>query len=550
MKWFHNFSFRYQLILPLALLAVLFALFAWSTWQQVNTLGAEINDLTQTDMPVIVDLLEADRDLYQALVAERTLIFAEANSPLAGKLIAQNSENIGQARERTGRAAAKIAASHLGQTSGISSKISAFNDNFRRWEGLTRQVVAARTAGTATAIDLTLGQAREAFDQMRDVLDQLEGIVVEIAQTAAERTAATVSASRVQTLTLLGVGLTVLALMMLIVPPLIVQPLRQILLRVQDITDGDGDLAARLPENTQNEIGQLARVFNRFLAHLQDSVTQTVTAGKQVDSAAEHLAQIAAESDHAVVEQLDQIRLVATAMHEMAATVNEVATNTALAAESAQTADDGVREGARVVGEAAAAIKQLADIIEKAATALAALESETNRIGAVLEVIKSIAEQTSLLALNAAIEAARAGESGRGFAVVAAEVRNLASRTQQSTGEIEAMIAALQARTRTVVGVMHSGRGMVEMTLEKSMQASHSLEDITHAVGRINDMNTQIATATDEQIAVTEEINRNTSRIQTLADHATAANQKTARARADLVALAQALRSGLAHFKV
>jgi methyl-accepting chemotaxis protein len=133
---------------------------------------------------------------------------------------------------------------------------------------------------------------------------------------------------------------------------------------------------------------------------------------------------------------------------------------------------------------------------------------------------------------------------------VAAEVRNLASRTQQSTGEIEAMIAALQARTRTVVGVMHSGRGMVEMTLEKSMQASHSLEDITHAVGRINDMNTQIATATDEQIAVTEEINRNTSRIQSLADHATAANQKTARARADLVALAQALRSGLAHFKV
>jgi methyl-accepting chemotaxis protein len=203
-----------------------------------------------------------------------------------------------------------------------------------------------------------------------------------------------------------------------------------------------------------------------------------------------------------------------------------------------------------VVSEAAAAIQQLADIVEKAVTAIAALESDTTRIGAVLEVIKSIAEQTSLLALNAAIEAARAGESGRGFAVVAAEVRNLASRTQQSTGEIEAMIAALQASTRTVVGVMQHGRGMVDTTLEKSAQASQSLTEITQAVGRINAMTTQIATATDEQIAVTEEISRNTSRIQTLADHASAANRKTAHARADLVSFAQALRHGLAHFKV
>ncbi len=550
MKWFHNLTFRYQLILPLALLAVLFALFAWSTWRQVNTLGAEIADLTKTDMPVIVDLLEADRDLYQALVAERTLMFAEANSPLAGKLVAQNDENIGQARERTGRAAAKIAASHLAQVAGISSKISAFNDNFRRWETLSRQAVEARNTGNQAAIALTLGLAREAFDQTRDELDQLEGVVIEIAQTAAERTEAAVSASRMQTLTLLGVGLAVLVLMMLVVPPLILRPLQQILLRVQDITEGEGDLTARLPEERTNEIGQLARVFNRFLAHLQESVVQTVQAAEQVDAAAEHLAHIATDSDQAVMQQVDQIQLVATAMHEMTATANEVANNTAQAADSAQAADEGVRSGARVVSEAAVAIQQLADIVEKAVTAIAALESDTTRIGAVLEVIKSIAEQTSLLALNAAIEAARAGESGRGFAVVAAEVRNLASRTQQSTGEIEAMIAALQTSTRTVVGVMQNGRGMVDTTLQKSAQASQSLTEITQAVGRINAMTTQIATATDEQIAVTEEISRNTTRIQTLADHASAANHKTAQARADLVSFAQALRHGLAHFKV
>lgn len=550
MKWFYNLAFRYQLILPLALLAVLFALFAWSTWRQVNTLGAEIDALTHIDMPVIVDLLEADRDLYQALVAERTLIFAEANSPLASKLVTQNADNIGQARERTGQAAAKITASHLAQVTGISSKISAFNDNFRRWETLSRQAVEARNAGNQTAIALTLGQAREAFDQTREVLDQLESIVIEIAQTAAERTEAAVNASRMQTLTLLGVGLAALALMMVLLPPLIVRPLQQILVRVQDITEGEGDLTARLPEERTNEIGQLARMFNRFLAQLQDAVAKTVQSAIQVDAAAEHLAHIATESDQAVIQQVDQIQLVAAAMHEMAATANEVANNTAQAADSAQAADEGVRSGARVVSEAAVAIQQLAEIVEKAVTAIAALESDTTRIGAVLEVIKSIAEQTSLLALNAAIEAARAGESGRGFAVVAAEVRNLASRTQQSTGEIEAMIAALQASTRTVVGVMQNGRGMVDTTLQKSAQASQSLTEITQAVGRINAMTTQIATATDEQIAVTEEISRNTSRIQSLADHATTANRKTAQARGELVSFAQALRHGLAHFKV
>ncbi|TCT20844.1 methyl-accepting chemotaxis protein [Thiobaca trueperi] len=554
MKWFQNLAFRYKLILPLGLITCLFILFAWSTLYRVDALGMEVADLVRTDVPVVENLLQADRDLYQALVAERTLIFMDVSSPAYGGMTAQHAENVKQAHDRIDRAAAMLAASHLGMAPDIADKLDLFSELHHRWEALSNQVVQERSsdtrAGRSTAINLTLREASDAFEQMRAVLDELEEIVIDMSQRAAERAEAGVAASRLQTLTLLAVGLGILALVIFGLPPLILGPLRSILNRLQDIAEGEGDLTARLKEDANDEVGQMARVVNRLLAKLQKLVSQAAVSAEQVNAASERLAMVATESDETMLEQLTQIQMVATAMHEMAATVNEVARNTAQAAESARNADTGVRSGARVVAEASVAIEQLAEVVSRAADAMAVLESETKRIGAVLEVIKGVAEQTSLLALNAAIEAARAGERGRGFAVVAAEVRNLASRTQQSTGEIESMIASLQSSTRNVVEVMQTGRSMVDSTLQKATQAGGSLEEITRAVAIINDMNMQIANAAEEQTAVTEEINSNTIRIQGLAEQTVEANRQTAMTRTDLVSLAQSLRAGLAQFKV
>ncbi len=554
MKWFQNLAFRYKLILPLGLITCLFILFAWSTLHRVDALGMEVADLVRTDVPVVENLLQADRDLYQALVAERTLIFMDVSSPAYGGMTAQHAENVKQAHDRIDRAAAMLAASHLGMAPDIADKLDLFSELHHRWEALSNQVVQERSsdtrAGRSTAINLTLREASDAFEQMRAVLDELEEIVIDMSQRAAERAEAGVAASRLQTLTLLAVGLGILALVIFGLPPLILGPLRSILNRLQDIAEGEGDLTARLKEDANDEVGQMARVVNRLLAKLQKLVSQAAVSAEQVNAASERLAMVATESDETMLEQLTQIQMVATAMHEMAATVNEVARNTAQAAESARNADTGVRSGARVVAEASVAIEQLAEVVSRAADAMAVLESETKRIGAVLEVIKGVAEQTSLLALNAAIEAARAGERGRGFAVVAAEVRNLASRTQQSTGEIESMIASLQSSTRNVVEVMQTGRSMVDSTLQKATQAGGSLEEITRAVAIINDMNMQIANAAEEQTAVTEEINSNTIRIQGLAEQTVEANRQTAMTRTDLVSLAQSLRAGLAQFKV
>ena len=204
----------------------------------------------------------------------------------------------------------------------------------------------------------------------------------------------------------------------------------------------------------------------------------------------------------------------------MAATANEIARNASAAAEAAGSADRESRQGQDIVEEAVRAINALAGKVEEANDLIAQLEADSDRIGTVLDVIRGIAEQTNLLALNAAIEAARAGEQGRGFAVVADEVRTLASRTQQSTREIQSMIEALQERTTQAAQAMQEGSNQARTGVDKVTLSGEALQKIVKAVITITDMNTQIATASEQQSAVSEEINRNVSSIGELANAA------------------------------
>ncbi|MDX5332969.1 MAG: methyl-accepting chemotaxis protein, partial [Gammaproteobacteria bacterium] len=259
---------------------------------------------------------------------------------------------------------------------------------------------------------------------------------------------------------------------------------------------------------------------------------------------------VATDSRQAVSQQLSEIDQVATAMNEMTATVQEVARNAQEAEMAARAADEQASGGQRVVHDTVAAINALAERVEGLSQTMTSLESASVDIGTVLEVIKGIAEQTNLLALNAAIEAARAGEQGRGFAVVADEVRQLASRTQQSTREIQGMIESLQATASQAAGEMEAGRKDAETSVDKAAQAGKALDDIARAVKTITDMNVQIASAAEEQAAVTEELNRNTSNIQALANQSADGSRQTDEASQELARLAADLQMGLGQFKV
>jgi methyl-accepting chemotaxis protein len=353
-----------------------------------------------------------------------------------------------------------------------------------------------------------------------------------------------------QALTMIITGLVILVIQLgfsMVVGGSISRPLGQLRRVIQDVAQGD--LSARAKIQQADEVGAMAMALDELLSRFQGFVHEVQGAVDQLTNAAGNLQLITDESSREVADEQTQSEHVVTAMTEMSASVREVASNAQQAAEAAEQADQTSGSGQRVVSTTIASIERLAQEVENASQVMHRLKTGTEGIGQVLDVIRGIAEQTNLLALNAAIEAARAGEQGRGFAVVADEVRTLASRTQESTQEIHGMIETLQHGAMEAVNVMESGRKQAHQSVEQAAKAGASLEEITRSVGRISEMNTQIATAAEEQSAVAEEINRNLVAISDATQRVGAQVGNTANASNELRHLAQSLEHKLAQFR-
>ncbi len=330
----------------------------------------------------------------------------------------------------------------------------------------------------------------------------------------------------------------------------ITRPMQVAVQAMEDISEGEGDLTRRLQVHGKDEMGQLSASFNKFIDKIQEMVRQVSGATTQLAAAAEEMSIITSETSQGVYQQRSETEQVATAMTEMTATVQEVAGNAESAAETASEADSQAAAGRSVVNNTINSIGRLAQEVETASDVISRLEGDSEKIGAVLSVIQSIAEQTNLLALNAAIEAARAGEQGRGFAVVADEVRNLASRTQSSTGEIRQMIEALQTGARNAVAVMEAGRNQAQSSVEQADNAGQALQSIASAVNKIKDMNQQIAEAARQQGQVAEDINRSVINITHIADRSSSGTEQLAEASHDLARLSSELQTLVGSFKV
>ncbi|SIR43737.1 methyl-accepting chemotaxis protein [Pseudomonas sp. B10] len=343
-----------------------------------------------------------------------------------------------------------------------------------------------------------------------------------------------------------GIGLLVIWL----VGHGIARPLKQMVAMLDDIAQGEGDLTRRLSSDRSDELGSIAKGFNTFLAKLQAMITQVVTSVQSVSDSSEHTADIAIRTNIGVQKQMAEIDQVATAVQEMTATAQDVARNATQAAQAASHADQAASQGMQIVRDTSNSIGVLAVEIGKAVEVVQTLAKDSENINAILTAIRGIAEQTNLLALNAAIEAARAGEQGRGFAVVADEVRNLAQKTQKATEEIQSMIQQLQQGTRDVVRVMEDSQNRTDESVQHAAKAAEALETITQAVSVINDMNTQIASAAEEQSAVADDINRNVINIGQVANEVAGGADESSSASAGLTKLAEQQRRLINQFKV
>ncbi|MBV6824439.1 methyl-accepting chemotaxis protein [Pseudomonas sp. PD9R] len=328
----------------------------------------------------------------------------------------------------------------------------------------------------------------------------------------------------------------------------IVIPLNQTLKVAERIAAGD--LTHNLASPRLDELGQLQRAIQSMTHGLRELIGGISDGVTQIASAAEELSAVTEQTSAGVNSQKVETDQVATAMNEMTATVQEVARNAEEASEAAVAADQQAREGDKVVGEAIAQIERLAKEVGNSTEAMGELKRESDKIGSVLDVIKSVAQQTNLLALNAAIEAARAGEAGRGFAVVADEVRSLAQRTQKSTEEIEELIVGLQNGTQQVATIMDNSRALTDSSVELTRRAGGSLESITRTVSAIQAMNQQIAAAAEQQSAVAEEINRSVLNVRDVSDQTSAASEETAASSVELARLGTHLQMLVGRFKV
>jgi len=312
----------------------------------------------------------------------------------------------------------------------------------------------------------------------------------------------------------------------------------------------DGDLTVSVNCGTEDELKEVENSLNSMVKHLNTTVRSLGSNASLLASASEELSATTNQARAGAQEQQQQTDQIATAMNEMTSTVQEIARNAELVAAESHTADHEAKEGSNIIATTITSITDLSGEVGEAAEVIHQLEKNSNDIGTVLDVIKSIAEQTNLLALNAAIEAARAGEHGRGFAVVADEVRTLASRTQESTEQIQNMVSSLQTHTHKAVEVMDSDTKHAMKMAESTGSATESIDRIVESVTKISDMSTQVASASEEQSLVSEEINRNIVRIADLSVESMSGSEQIALGSDELAKLASELEMVVAHFKV
>lgn len=544
MNWYRQLSFRWKLSLPLIVLLGIFLYTGLHTISNTAALGGYSKTIAKIHLQEIQLLIQADRDLYQALVAQRSLIFQRSGD------LAQNKkdyeDNAQQAKDRVGQA--------LGLSiTPAQEERERFAQLYTQWKSLADQVInntETNNQDLAAAQQLSYGKANEAFSALRAHLDNLEEIRLQQVEAKTLQVEADVAAIERFTFATIALIFLVAGIAAVHLPYIVVKPLAEMIESIRGIAAGDGDLRQRLQVRSNDELGTLAGDLNTFMAKLQSIVRDIMQYADIVGCAAQELLTQSTNSQKTVDKQAGAISMVVTAVNELTHAIAEVALNTTKTAGNTQQVADNA---ARVQGRIRAAVTQVKTLTERIGETtgvMMRLEQQAKEVMSVIDVIGGVAEQTNLLALNAAIEAARAGEQGRGFAVVADEVRTLASRTQQSTQDIQTILQQLQNGVLAAVHAMGASNSTTQDAVVAANEAETALASISEGIKHISDMTLHTATAAEQQSLVTAEIDKNLVEIHDLANYTAADAKKTFEFSQNLSTSAVQMKQLVGRFKI
>ena len=537
-------SLRVKVSAGLIVLTLLILISSIMNYQALMTMSNNSISFSGTMLPAEQAVLNGCRDLYQALQAEQEALLLSDPSQLT-KLKADFDENVQQAQDRMHKFL-KLMAGYPD----ITTRFADFDRQFAAWHTPSSELFALVAAGETDKARAVHEATDTQFEFLRSQYNQAGELADAQAQALHNHSIEVSNSRQMLTLVIAICSLLIGVVLSYLNPKLIVNAVNAVRSKIEDISMGGGDLVSRLPVTTQDELGQLSQSVNGLLDQLQHLVKDVVSDVRVLEGNTVSMGKTVHHAEEISDRQHQHLSSLVTAITEISHAVQDISQHAQQTSAQSQEAQESADQGMMLLDQNMAMSQQLAGSVQHTGQIVTQLAAESERITSVLDVIRSIADQTNLLALNAAIEAARAGEQGRGFAVVADEVRTLAGRTQNSTADIQTMITALKQQVASAVEAMDTGFEQMQATVAMAEQMRTAFSSIQSLVTGVQDMNFQIASATEQQSLVMNEINRGVAELDELTRQAHQVSESVNSSAQEIDQLAHQLEGRVSQFRV